>query len=197
MDNINWDEIKTEYIAGDMTMRDLAKAHGVSESALFRQAKVGKWSDKRKKHRSRVVANACARAGARQSRKLAAVITSTDRLAKELEEELRDPRAFHRHVGTEFSEDGSSEIVSRDLEALNTKAIRDITHSLRELTAAIRDLYGLDTRREQVEDERADKRLALEERQVRLAEAAAEREQERDQGGVEVRIGNMPEDYMP
>lgn len=193
----NWDDLKTEYVAGTMTLRGLAKKHGISETQMYAHSKEGKWQKAREKFRRRTVDAALTRVSARASRKLASVITATDRVAKELEEELRDPRVFHRHVGVEMSEDGSSTLMDRDLEALNTKAIRDITRSLRDLTAAIRDLYGIDTRREQVADALDERRIALEERKVALAEAEAQREREDAREDIVLRIEGMPEEYTP
>lgn len=194
---MDWNQIKTEYVTGEATLEELAKAHGVSRSSIFRHSKEESWTKLREKHRRKVTANACARVGAKQGRKLASVIAATDRVAQELEEELRDPRVFHRHVGTEFDENGSSYITDRDLKALNTKAIRDITRSLRDLTAAIRDLYGIDTRREQVADALDEKRLALEERKVALAEAEAQRERDEAHEDIVLRIEGMPKEYTP
>lgn len=193
----NWDEIKAEYLAGNMTLEDLAKKYGISMRQIYAHSKEGKWRKKRESFRRKTAENALTRVSARASRKLASVIVATDRVAQELEEELRDPRVFHRHVGTEFAEDGSSVICDRDLEALNTKAIRDITRSLRDLTAAIRDLYGIDTRREQVADALDERRIQLEERKVALAEAEAQRERDEAREDIVLRIEGMPEEYTP
>ncbi len=194
-----WSEIKTEFITGDMTLQALEKQPGVSERQIYAHSKEGNWREKRRKHREKVTDNACARAGARQSRKLARIITTVDRLAEQIEEELRDPRAIHRHVGMETSEEGSVGLAEYDFAAINAGTVRDMTRSLRDLTIVIRDLYGIDTRREQVADRREDAKLALEERKTALAERAAElqaRESGAD-GGLTVRIEGVPEEYTP
>lgn len=192
--DMDWQEIKTAYITGDKTTRELAKEYGASVSVLQQRCAREGWVKLRKKHRSRVVANACARAGAKQSRKLASIITTVDRLAKRLEEETRDPRYLHLHVGVEMDHDGGSEIMERELEALNTRTLRDVSRAIRDLTASLRDLHGLDTRREQVEDEREERKLRLEERKFEAERADHEEAQSKD---VRIILGEGLEDYLP
>ena len=175
-----------------MTMRELAKAHGISLSTLGKQAKEGKWAKKREQHRNKVVTNACARAGARQSRKLAKAIGAVDVLMDHLWQEVQDPMVIHRHVGSESDEKGHVTMVEKEFATVNTKALLNLTKALQNLTSSIRDLYGLDNR----QDEREERRLDLEERKVVLAEQKEVREHEGPQEIV-FRMEGIPDEYFP
>ena len=45
---VDWSAIETEYVLGMMTQRELAKTHGVTDSALMAQANRKQWDEKRK-----------------------------------------------------------------------------------------------------------------------------------------------------
>ena len=53
---MDWNEIKIEYISSDISYRDLAAKHGVSNSTLGRQASKGGWKRLRDDFRNDVAA---------------------------------------------------------------------------------------------------------------------------------------------
>ena len=57
-----YDSIRAEFVAGTMTLRELATAHGESYDGLRHAAARGDWSAQREKHASEVESEAAARA---------------------------------------------------------------------------------------------------------------------------------------
>ena len=75
----DWTQIEAAYIAGDMSIRELAQSLGVSYSTLSKMASRGSWTAKRKKMRQKVAKKALAGAHARYEKKLKKLINATER----------------------------------------------------------------------------------------------------------------------
>lgn len=50
----DYGKLKTQYVSGTLSYRQLSALHGVSMTALARQAKAGRWGEKRKAWRHKV-----------------------------------------------------------------------------------------------------------------------------------------------
>lgn len=77
---IDWTAIKTAYITGDESQRQLAVRFGVSSSALADKCRSEDWVAQRKKFRSDTVAKAAQKASRTRAHALAKVIEASDRL---------------------------------------------------------------------------------------------------------------------
>ena len=54
MSNIDWINIKNEYISTNISYRKLAEKHGISRSNLEKRAKAEKWADLRKQQHGKI-----------------------------------------------------------------------------------------------------------------------------------------------
>lgn len=160
---MDWSAIKTEYVSGNTTYRELAKKHGVSFSTLQKRAKEEKWSENRKKYRDKVVTKALTRTCARDAQRLAKLQKSAMMLANDIEKALQDPDVLYRHVG---SIEGVP--VDAKLGTPNGKNLQALARALRDITAATRDLYGINTRAEQFAQEQAVERLKMEREKLEM-----------------------------
>lgn len=167
---MDWIEIKTEYVSGKATYRELAKKYGVSFSTLQKRAKEEKWSEGRKKYRDRVVTKALTRTCARDAARLAKLQRSAMLLAADLEKVLMDPALPYRHVGQ------GSKPIDTILDTANGKNLQAIAKALRETTAAMRDLYSINTRAEQFAQEQAVERLKIEREKLEMEKQRMESE---------------------
>ena len=80
MKKIDWAAIKTAYITGDDSQRELSARFGVSYSALADRCRREGWVDERKKLNSRAVAQAMQQATRTRARALARIIEASDAL---------------------------------------------------------------------------------------------------------------------
>lgn len=163
VEGMDWSAIKTEYVTGNTTYRELAKKYGVSFSTLQKRAKEEKWSEGRKKYRDRVVTKALTRTCARDAQRLAKLQKSAMLLANDIEKALQDPDVLYRHVG---SIEGVP--VDTKLGTPNGKNLQALARALRDITAATRDLYGINTRAEQFAQEQAVERLRMEREKLEM-----------------------------
>lgn len=168
---MDWSAIKTEYVSGKATYRELAKKYGVSFSTLQKRAKEEKWSEGRKKYRDRVVTKALTRTCARDAQRLAKLQKSAMLLATDIEKALKDPDVLYRHVG--MTSDGP---VDAKLTTPNGKNLQAMARALRDITAAMRDLYGINTRAEQFAQEQGAARLQIEREKLEMEKRRVENE---------------------
>ncbi|MBQ8893383.1 MAG: hypothetical protein IJ043_03125 [Clostridia bacterium] len=147
---MNWDEIKTEYIAGDTSYRKLAAKHGVPFTTLKRIAGKEDWVGLRKRAKAKadtIVVNSAAKD---RADKLKGVLKTADGLSDLI---TRTVEKINR--------------LDRDMEnPVDCKMIKDLTAATRDLTGVIRDLYGLPTEGEKLARQIALERLELEKRRA-------------------------------
>lgn len=167
MADVDWSAIKAEYIAGNDSYQALSDKYGISFRTLSQRGVAEGWVRQRKAYRERVVKNTVKKVGEKQAaenaKKLLRLQKAADDMASVIEGVLKDEKQFHRHlVGA-----GEAEVVYKKAD---TKAIRDITVSMRELASLIRNVYDIPTRAEQQAMDIAGKRLQLEERKAEKQE---------------------------
>lgn len=123
----DWERIRAEYIAGGISLRDLAQKHGVSKDAISRRARADKWKLSRDKTATKVRQKTEDAVVARQSEAYAenADIAARIRmkLLMRLEQEID---ALPESIGTRLSRDGK-ECKLRDLTGAYLDLTRDAT----------------------------------------------------------------------
>ena len=150
-----WSAVEADYLAGEMTVRDIAKKHGVSESRIYKKATSDGWKKKKAKIRQKadeIVITRHARARAREMETMCSAAAKMSRvLDKALEEMEADPT----------------------LVLDNLRGVSDLAKAIKANTDALMLLHGLQTPA-QVEAQRiARARLKLEERKAKREEQAA------------------------
>jgi transposase-like protein len=168
---MDWIEIKTEYVSGKATYRELAKKYGVSFSTLQKRAKEEKWAESRRKYRDKVVTRALARTCTRDAQRLAKLQRSAMRLTEDLEKVLSDPNLPYLHTAST-----TTGMTDELLHTPNGKNLLAIAKALREATAAMRDLYGINTRAETFAQEQATERLKIEREKLEMEKQRMESE---------------------
>ena len=73
-------EAEEKYVAGEMTLRDLAKETGISLSALGKWSRERKWGKKRQKFREKALKKAVSRAADKKARELAKLLEASDEM---------------------------------------------------------------------------------------------------------------------
>lgn len=157
---INWTKIETRYVAGDKSLKELAKEFRVSYSTLSKRASEGGWAARRKDFRANVANEALARAQARGQERMDALLIASEQLMDAATEAIRDSDQFKRWVNTEGSGEGCSEAVERVFDKRDTRAMKDMVFVLKELTGILRDAYGIRTPEQQLGEQLAKERIS-------------------------------------
>ena len=146
--NTDWNSAETQFVTGRMTLKELAEAFSVSVSAVRAHARAGGWSDKRTAYRRDVVEKTVSACADREADKLVRLIAVSDRAVETVEKALLDDKQLFRYVITEKTDSGQ-EMREQILGKMDTKALRDITSSLKDLALVVRDINDIPTRAQQ------------------------------------------------
>jgi len=183
----DWEKLKTEYVTTGDSYRALAEKHGVSVHALFKAGSSGKWAEARRQYNEKQghtgaqghvgKKNADMRPGTQASqpripaaderaadaanlKKLTALQEAADNLAESINRILGDTERFKRYIVGE-NPDGEEASLQKGFTKLDTRAIRDLTGTLKDLTLIMRNLHNLPTTQERSAMDIALERLRL------------------------------------
>lgn len=140
----NWSKIRTAYVTGAMSQREVAKKYGVSESQLAVRASNEGWSQQRKDHRRKVEEKARQKAAERKAESMAEQLVDIGMASKNLAALIN-----------EISEETKNLRVGRTKKP-DTKAIRNLTGSLKDLVDVLRDVYELPDLHDKQKGQRGD-----------------------------------------
>lgn len=205
----DWDAIRNDYIAGNESPKECARRHGVNYRTLGNHLYRERWNDQRAAYRGAVVDKAVETAKNCTAYRVASELTVlshvVDALERELKKALEDGEQLHRYLvqTTTRHKDGTTETAYRDItsDKVDTRALRDITDSVKMLEALKRSLHGLETaqerHRKQIERERLElerERLQIEKERLELTKKREERDAEGVKG-VQIVVGGYCDDY--
>ena len=142
--DVNWDELRIDYIVNGLSYSELSEKHGVSRSTISQCGKRENWVKQRKQHSDDLVTNAaqCAlRNGTQQLEKIGECVDEVISKVYQI-------------------------IFSKDTQTVKT--LTQLTAVLRELKNITRDLGGLPTVIEREQLLLARKRLKVEEERLKL-----------------------------
>ena len=158
MAQVDWEQIKIEYITSAISQRKLAEKHNLSYNTLRRMAEKYKWAEGRRKYSAKVAAKTIEKTAEKRSNKLAKLSVSADLLCERIETALKDP-------------DGLFIEMDNGKKIFNTKAVRNLSGAIRDLTATIRNLHDIPTKAEKEAMKIARERLELEKKKAETDKA--------------------------
>ena len=174
--DINWDALKTLYATTQLSLNDLAKRERLKLHTVQERSRKDGWVAARMAFRTQAVAQAVDIAVDNEANRLAKIISAANSMAAVIEAVYQDPEQFQRHVvvDTVMDESGSKDVltVEKQFRAVNTKAVRDMTAAIKDMTLVLRNLHNLPTQAEAEAQRIAAERLKLEQRKVEAAESA-------------------------
>lgn len=205
----DWDRIRNEYITGADSVPECARRHGANVGTAKNKCAREHWTDQRTAYRGAVNDRAIDTAATCSAYRVASQLTGlacvVDALERETRKALEDGEQLHRYLvqSTTRHKDGTTETAYRDItsDKVDTRALRDLTDSVKTLEALKRSLHGLETaqdrHRKQIETERLTlerERLQIEKERLELTRKREERDAEGVKG-VRIVVGGYCEDY--
>ncbi|MBQ7851244.1 MAG: hypothetical protein IJ343_16075 [Clostridia bacterium] len=156
-DREKWAAIEEDYLSGEMSVRDISKKHGVSESRIYKKATSDGWKKKKAKIKQKADEIVITRRARARAREIEVMCSATARMAQLLDKTV-----------AALEEKPSDEVI-RSLKGLSA-----LGSAIKANTDALVILHGIQTPA-QVEAQRiARARLKLEERKARREEMAAD-----------------------
>lgn len=163
----DWTALEAEYITTKTSYRKLAEKYGISSRTITDYAKKHNWVEKRKRYCGNVVAETVAHSTKSDVNKLVSLIESADTMAGVINAVVSDTKQFNRHI-VQKKEGHSEWSEERVFKKADTKAIRDIVASLKDLTSVIRNLNDIPTMAESEAMALASKRFELDKQKADL-----------------------------
>lgn len=87
---VDWSEIKTEYVTGKSSYRELAKKYDVAVRTLADRAKKENWVELRKKHRNDVATITTQKIAKQQAERTLKLMSATDKLLTKIESTIEE-----------------------------------------------------------------------------------------------------------
>lgn len=161
----DYTQAEAEYITTNISYACLAEKHKIPMTSLSKYAKDNQWVEKRRKYCESIVTEIADSVGEDKIDKLKNLISASDMAAKVIEKTLSDAQQFQRYVVTE--KDGIGETTQEYIfKKIDTKALRDVVASIKDLTTIIRNLNDLPTLAEREARAIAKERFELEKKKV-------------------------------
>jgi pyoverdine/dityrosine biosynthesis protein Dit1 len=166
----DWIPLKSEYTATNTSLREMAEKTGIPFNTIRDRAFKDKWGAARKEYRDKLIQSTIKKIASRQAsecaKQLASVGKSAELATRAIERMMGDDQQFQRHIVQVRDAEGAQDVQERVYEKMDTKALRELAATLKDLVAVIRDVNGLPTLQEQKAMELADKRLQLDQQQA-------------------------------
>ena len=134
-------------MTGDMPLRELAERYQISETTIYKHAKVGKFEEKRKKYHEKVAKKAVTRASTRDARAISRLMTGTEKAIRELRRAITNDTLYGYIVEDQPSKDEETGeqrpggLRLQLMDKADTKALVNISTAIRNLAMATRVMY--------------------------------------------------------
>ena len=173
----DWDNIRTEYITSDLSLKDISDKYGVSQRLVNTKSAEQGWVDQRKKYNAKVVEKAVNKVAAKRANQLAKELAIADNISNVLKKALEDAEQFNRYIiDTTTRVDGTEIRTSEEktFEKVDMRALKDAAAALRLVEEMKRSMAGILRVEEINRNRREEKRLRLEEEKLQLQKEQTE-----------------------
>lgn len=170
---VDWEAVRLAYISSVKSYRQVAREMGVSYSKTREHGRAEDWPAQRVAFQREAAERAIAAGVDQEANRLEKVINAANAMANVIDGVFADEMQFHRHL-VSIKYDKDEETVERVFDKVDSRAIKDLTGALKDMTLVLRNLYHLPTQAE-IESQRiASERLELDKRKLD-AETGADR----------------------
>ena len=140
--DIDWKTISSEYITSNTNINTaaLAAKYNLPVTTVEKRCAKDGWVSKRKAYRDRVVKRAIKKTEDKEVNKMAHLMSAADLMGRHIDRILKDTKQFNKRI----IERPDGELVEREFTKADTKALRDLTASIKDLTAVMQALYPKD-----------------------------------------------------
>ena len=120
-----WGRLREEYVRSDLSLKKLAEKHGVSRRQLERRCAREGWAAQRERASGGSLTEDTARR----------LTEAVERALEVVREALEDEQQFHRYL---VKPRGTEEPEEQIFEKLDTKSLKEVTAALKDLKALLR-----------------------------------------------------------
>lgn len=168
---VDWTAIKTAYVTSTKSYRTIAKEFGMSFGGVSQKGREDGWPALRKAYQEEAACRAIANEVDNEANRLGKIIEAANSMSDVIHDVFADADQFHRHIVQDKNGDDIS-TVERRFEKVDSRAIKDLTGALKDMTLVLRNLYNLPTQAEAEAQRIAAERLNLDKRKADMDNSA-------------------------
>ena len=168
---VDWSEIRLAYVTSVKSYRQIAIDHNVPIGSVQKVGKEQKWPELRQEYQQKAAKIALENEVNNEGERLSKIIRAANAMSDVIDGIFRDKDQFYRHLVQDEVYDHDSDCLiktteERIYEKVDSRAIRDLTGALKDMTMVLRNLYNLPTQAEAEAQRIAAERLKLEQRKA-------------------------------
>lgn len=164
--SVDWAPIKTEYVTTHCSYRELGEKYDVSIAQISRVSRREHWAEQRERYVQKCFRKTEEKAANREATRLSRLIAATTKAIDVAMEAFEDDKQFNRYIITDGIGGGATETTEQIFSKVDTKALKDLTGVLKDLTALMREYYNIPTPAQAEAQRIAAERLELEKRKA-------------------------------
>ena len=139
--NYDWAKIQHEYVTDpEMSLRRIAKKHGINYQTVAKRSKAEGWFATRKKHQSKVISKAISRTGDLQAKELADEASFLKLMKGHVDRMLSDNQQFQRQT---YIDPLTGELKEKVTNKFDSRAVKDTMQCLKMIEEMSRSLYNI------------------------------------------------------
>ena len=181
-----WEKIRPEYVTTRCSYRQLSEKYGVAIGNISKVSVRERWKEQRERFVHDVYKKAEEKEKRSQVDRLARLTEATTKAVDVAMKALDDERQFNRYIISEGIGGGATETTEREFAKVDTKALKELTGVIKDLTALMRDFYNIPTPAQAEAQRIAAARLDLDRKKA---------EADSTDDGIEVVIKGEAEDW--
>ena len=159
---VDWEKIRIEYVTTRCSYRQLSEKYGVAIGNISKVSVREHWKEQRERFVHDVYKKAEEKEKRSQVDRLARLTKATTKAVDVAMKALDDENQFNRYIISEGIGGGATETKEMEFAKVDTKALKELTGVLKDLTALMRDFYNIPTPAQAEAQRIAAERLELE-----------------------------------
>ena len=167
MKNPNWEKIKTEYITGSISIREICKKYDLNKRTAARSCSNEKWVEQRKKHRDKVVRKAVQKMESPKAKALAQNLARVDRM-NAIVDKFLDSELYNKHFVEIGEGKGVYHTEEVEFKKPDTKSIRDMATTIEKMANVSLVLTNFINERDRIMLDLAQQRLEIDKLRLEL-----------------------------
>ena len=159
---VDWEKIRLEYVTTRCSYRQLSEKYGVAIGNISKVSVREHWKEQRERFVQDVYKKAEEKEKRSQVDRLARLTKATTKAVDVAMKALDDENQFNRYIISEGIGGGATETKEMEFAKVDTKALKELTGVIKDLTALMRDFYNIPTPAQAEAQRIAAERLELE-----------------------------------
>lgn len=183
---VDWEKIRLEYVTTRCSYRQLSEKYGVAIGNISKVSVREHWKEQRERFVHDVYKKAEEKEKRSQVDRLARLTKATTKAVDVAMKALDDENQFNRYIISEGIGGGATETKEMEFAKVDTKALKELTGVIKDLTSLMRDFYNIPTPAQAEAQRIAAERLEIERKKA---------EADSTDDGIEVVIKGEAEEW--